>query len=257
MQSTVFSSSNTQQGTVESLNDLLRRDAVKDDLDDFESQCETSNRMPVLSGISYAQQERRMRKRPLSLAGVEVAQDNRFQVFSDALAVTCNHPSIFSALKGGLTDTLSGIPTLVGEKISTQKQTLELGFDFANRSWPAYEPALSAPVCEPAPWQEGQESLIGWNMSARKPRISAVHDRVPSTIANLDSLRKIVDKARDRDAQRITAKLRAISPRRSDDKIGQAIDATKTAVAKVRFQCHILGTYLSHANNRENFTLMQ
>lgn len=267
MQSTVSSSSVSAPNSVERWNDLLNRSAIDED---FDTQAETSMKMPVLSGISLAQQQRRMRQRPHSLSGVEVAESNRFEVFSDALMETCNYPSIFSALKAHSTRTnpsatftdiqeLFGdsiqIPSKsLGDSIQLPSKPLELGFDFADRAWPSYEADVQEQ--QPAPTVT-QSALSNWNMSSHKPRISAVLTRTPSTIADLDSLRAIVDEARNRDAQRITAKLRIISPRRPNDRIGHAIDAVRALVARIRMQCSVLRTYFMHANNRENFSISE
>jgi hypothetical protein len=75
---------------------------------------------------------------------------------------------------------------LTGDKISSQRQTLQLGFDFAERSWPAHEPEPCKPH-QQSPLTE--KAAARWNMSAQKPRISAVYERVPSIIENPERLR--------------------------------------------------------------------
>lgn len=211
MQSTArFVAPKEMSTNVQFLLDCLNENGISES---FESQTETAPRVAELSSFTIMQQSRRMLQRPLSIAGVEVADVNRFFVNLGSQAETCARPLVISdAMFKSIQSPIQAInttqptteegkmPTAAIETIATPHawdfRSKNHGSDFGvdrRWDWPALD---EASVRIPAPM-----SAIVWSKEPSRTRIPSMKKR--SAAADAESLRKLLNTAMTRETQRI------------------------------------------------------
>ncbi len=250
MQSTVRSATSLGQNqTMQYLTDCLTEARLSESLD---SQAETSERVPFLAGHSLMQQSRRMNQRPLALAGVQIAESNRFFVNLGNQTETCNRPTMFYEplhQPGGDLPAMNQYSKSKASAATSNKTPWDFRAksDFAldnacgqrDSDWPALD---EESYRNPGPSQ----SVKVWSMASSSSRIPAQTVKAKKSAADAESLRELLDEAMEREAQRITARMKAFHPEsenRSANEPLSVIAAVQTIFIRIQTQCQLLSGF--------------
>jgi hypothetical protein len=221
MQSTVLSAPQELSDTRHYLNECLGESGHYESLD---SQAETSGRMPELAGFTMMQQSRRMLQRPFSIAGVEMADGNRFFVNLGSQAETCNRPLFFNQAMyqpspyQPTPQAAAQLPEVTNSKMTAATSSTPFAWDFRAQSnaidavctdrnwdWPALD---EGSYRKPEPLRAAKV----WSMETSMSRIPAQTVKAKKASADAESLRVLLNEAMERESQRITVRTQAFKP---------------------------------------------
>lgn len=219
MQSTFPSALQELSGTRQYLSDCMSGLYESPD-----SQAETAPRVSELAGFTLMHQSRRMMQRPLSIQGVEVADGKRFFVNVGNQAETCARPTMFNN-DWMLNPGIKRQPTSEDLRMALATNTTPFAWDFRannvdalsslerNFDWPALDEAEYRRPEVPQPAKV-------WSKEPSLSRIPAFKPKAKKTVADVESLREVLQEAMDREAQRITLRTQAFKPESNEQEEG-------------------------------------
>ena len=111
--------------------------------------------------------------------------------------------------------------------------------------WPALD---EESYRKPGPAQ----SVKVWSMASSSSRIPAQTVKAKKSAADAESLRELLDEAMEREAQRITARMKAFRPESENQSANEPISviaAVKTIFIKIKTQCQLLSGFTVHIHS--------
>lgn len=231
MQSTLPSALQELSGTRQYLSDCLSGLYESPD-----SQAETAPRVPELAGFTLMHQSRRMMQRPLSIQGVELADGNRFFVNSGNQAETCARPTMFNdqMFKPAVNTQPPTQSTSEDLRMALATNTTPFAWDFRANNVDALssmERNFDWPALDEAEYRrpEVPQRAKVWSKEPSLSRIPALKPKAKKTVADVDSLREVLQEAMDREAQRITLRTQAFRPETNEDECEEKLSLIETA----------------------------